>query len=70
MEIVWKKEVNKDWKAFVTRESKDSGVLTIQNIKNKFEKRFRVDLSFNAEPNPEIEDVLLWEELFEREVNK
>lgn len=70
MDVVWKKEVNNTWKAVVTREAKNYGLLTIQNIKTRFEKKIRVNLSFNADPNPEIEDILLWEELFENEINK
>lgn len=70
MDIVWKKEYKDTWKAVVTRESKNYGLLTIQNVKTKFEKKIRVNLSFNAEPNPEIEDIFLWEELFENEISK
>ncbi len=70
MDVVWKKEVNNTWKAVVTREAKNYGLLTIQNIKTRFEKKIRVNLSFNADPNPEIEDILLWEELFENEIKK
>ncbi len=70
MDVVWKKEVNNTWKAVVTREAKNYGLLTIQNIKTRFEKKIRVNLRFNADPNPEIEDILLWEELFENEIKK
>ncbi len=70
MDIVWKKEVSKDWKAFVIRENKDVGLLTIQNKQTNIEKKVPVDLSFNADPNPEIDDIFLWEEIIERELKK
>jgi hypothetical protein len=70
MDVVWKKMVDNSWKAVVTRETKNYGLLTIQNMKTNFEKKFKVNLSFNAEPNPEIEDILLWEELLDEAIKK
>lgn len=66
--ILWKTKIN-NFDCYVQRLSKDTATLKIKSNENiVFSKS--VELSFNAIPNPEIDDILLWQEICEKEIRK
>lgn len=71
MNAIWKTCLNNKYLCFVERESLNEGSLKIINLENNtLIVESTVNLKFNAIPNPEIEDVLYWQEFCEIEIDK